>query len=83
MPIVQTGISIVLEKFPDHTDKVKRLFRQDRTFQEQCEDYRECCKALEYWNRSDKPNGLSRKQEYEEILKELEREILQSLNELE
>ena len=81
MSIVHTSLSLVLERFPDHTDKIKRLFRQDKTFQAQCEDYRQCYKALEYWNRSDTQNGPARREEYEELLKALELEILESFNE--
>lgn len=83
MPIVHTSLSAVLERFPELTHKIKRLFKQDRTFQEQCEDYRRCCRALEYWCRSDTQSAPSRREDYTELLKELETEILQRLDESE
>ena len=83
MPILHTSLSVVITKFPDHTAKIKRLFRENPNFYAQCEDYLRCSKALKFWERSGTQNGLARRDEYESILKDLESEILQSLNEYE
>lgn len=81
MPIVYTGLPIVLSKFPDHEGTIKRLFKESETFQTLCEDYRRCSKALNYWNQSYSDDGLARREEYAALLKDLEAEILQTLDE--
>jgi len=81
MPIIKKGLFTVWEKFPDDKDKVKRLFRESETFQAVCEDYMRCAEALRYWNQSDSEEAPARREEYTALLKDLEGEILQSLNE--
>ena len=83
MPVVQTSLSIVLAKFPDHKDKIKRLFKEKKTFQALCEDYRQCSEALKYWNRSASDDGHARREEYSALLGELEAETLRFLSESE
>lgn len=83
MPVVRTSLSIVLAKFPDHKDKIKRLFRENKTFQSLCEDYRQCSEALKYWNRSASDDGHARREEYAALLRDLEAETLQFLSESE
>ena len=80
MPIAYTGLSIVLSRFPDHQETIKRLFREKETFQTLCEDYRKCLKALEYWNRRSSPEAPQRSAEYGDLLEELETEILEYTN---
>ena len=81
MSIVHTSLSVVLAKFPDHAEKIRRLFRQNSTFQAECEDYRQCFRALEHWSQSETHSAPSRREEYETLLKDLEEEILQTLKE--
>jgi len=81
MLVVYTGLPIVLAEFPDYEDTIKRLFRENETFQTLCEDYRQCSVALRYWNQSDSDDGLARREEYAALLKELKAEILQTLSE--
>ena len=81
MPIAYTGLPIVLAKFPDHQEKIKRLFKRNETFQTLCEDYRQCFEALKYWNESPSEDAAARRNEYEALLRDLGEEILQSVSE--
>lgn len=83
MPVVRTSLSVVLAKFPDHEETIKRLFRENKTFQALCEDYRQCSEALTYWNRFDSDDGHARREEYAALLRELEAETLRFLSEYE
>ena len=81
MPIAYTGLPIVLAKFPEHQEKIKRLFKRNETFQTLCEDYRQCFEALKYWNLSDSEKAPARREEYKTLLRDLAEEILQNVNE--
>lgn len=81
MTVIRKGLFSVMERFPNHTDIVKRLFRESETFQAVCEDYMRCVEALRYWNQSDSEEAPARREEYAALLKDLEAEILQNLDE--
>ena len=81
MSVVRTSLSIVLAKFPDHEETIKRLFREKATFQSLCEDYRQCSEALQYWSRSSSEEAPARRDEYGNLLQDLSEEILQNLKE--
>jgi len=81
MPIAYTGLPIVLAKFPEHQEKIKRLFKRNETFQCLCDDYRQCFEALKYWDRSDSEKAPARREEYKTLLRDLAEEILQNVNE--
>ena len=83
MPIAYTGLSIVLSRFPDHEETIKRLFKRNETFQTLCDDYRKCLEALKYWNQAGSEEAPARMEEYQTLLRDLAEEILQSLNESE
>jgi hypothetical protein len=81
MPVVRTSLPIVLSRFPDHEDKIKRLFRKNETFRSLCEDYRQCSEALHYWSRCSSEEALARRNEYGNLLQDLSEEIWQNLQE--
>ncbi len=81
MPVIREGLFTICKRFPDHKNEVKRLFGESETFQAVCEDYMRCAEALGYWNQSDSEEAPARREEYAALLKDLEAEILQSLNE--
>ena len=81
MPVVRTSLPIVLSRFPDHEDKIKRLFRKNETFRSLCEDYRQCSEALHYWSLSSSEEAPVRREEYEMLIQDLSEEILQTLRE--
>jgi hypothetical protein len=81
MPILHTSLSVVLAKFPEHTNRIKRLFSENSSFQAQCEDYLRCSKALKYWSQSASEEAPARTEEYGTLLRDLMQEILQSVSE--
>jgi len=81
MSVIQTSIFTVFERFPDHKDNIKRLFRESKTFQTMCEDYRKCAEALRHWNQSSSEEAPARREEYAALLRDLEAEILHTVNE--
>ncbi len=83
MPVIQTGLFAVLNRFPEHDETVKRLFKVDRTFQSLCGDYIKCHQALQYWQNAESNEAVARRQEYADLLKELELELVEVLNRFE
>lgn len=83
MANLHTSLSVVLASFPEHTDKIKHLFRGNPIFKAQCEDYLQCSKALKYWSRSTSEDAPARREEYGTLLEDLAQEILQTLDECE
>ena len=81
MTVIQKGLFPVMERFPNHKDTVKQLFRESETFRAMCEDYVRCDEALRYWNQVESEEASTCREEYATLLQDLEAEILQSLNE--
>ena len=79
--VIHTGLFSILERFPDRKDTIKRLFRESAAFQSLCSDYRTCIEAHRHWSQSDSAEGAVRREEYAALMKDLETEILQNLNE--
>jgi len=73
------GLWTVLPKFPDHADKLKRLFEESASFQSLCDDHMRCAEALRYWQQSVADEAPGRREEYAKLLQDLETEIWQSL----
>ena len=53
------------------------LMAEDPEFLAVCEDYDACVEALCYWTRSSDPEGATRIDEYNTLVRELEEEIIQ------
>lgn len=81
MTVINRRVFHVLEKFPDRSGEIKRLFKESPVFQTICEDYRQCVEALHHWNQSKAKEAPARSEEYATLLRDLEVEILQSLDE--
>ena len=81
MTIIKSSVFHVLEKFPDRGEDIKRLDKESQEFQSVCEDYRLCAEALQHWKQSLDENAPMRVEEYEALLRELEEEVLQNVNE--
>ena len=80
MPVIPSSVFLVIKKFPEHKGEIQRLFKSDDEFLTLCDDYRMCKEALAYWNISDSDQAPLRVNEYQLLLKELENEILLSVN---
>jgi len=79
MAVVKMHLLKVVRRFPAHEMIIKRLYREDGTFQTICEDFGNCCDALERWRQSALEDAPARKRDYETLLQDLEEEILQYL----
>ena len=80
MKITEIKPYAVIERFPEHEETIKQLFKNEYNFKLLCSDYRRCFKALEFWSKSDLCESTQRRKEYENLLAELEMEISANLN---
>jgi len=76
MAIVQTSIFLIMERFPAYKDTILRLLKDNEPFKIVSEDYRRCAQALKHWEQSKTREAPERVNEYKELLKNLEEEIL-------
>lgn len=81
MNITHLDTIAVINRFPDRKEAIKKLFQKSEYFQNMCEDYGKCRQATEYWNQPDMKNSAIRSEEYALLLKDLESEIIEYLNE--
>jgi hypothetical protein len=81
MAVIQPSVFILFERFPEQKETIKALFRKNESFKTLCEDYHRCAVALQHWNQFLDEDALVRMREYETLLRELEEEILQNVNE--
>jgi hypothetical protein len=79
MSIIQTSLFAIVERFPRHKAAVRRLFKENESFQTLCEDYWTCAEALRHWNQSVAKEAVVRRKEYTALLQDLEAEILENL----
>ena len=80
MAIIHQGLFLIMHRFPDHKDALRRMFHQSDSFYTLCEDYQKCESALKFWGQSDHETALDRRLEYLEMIKDLEAEIQQRLS---
>jgi hypothetical protein len=69
----------IQERFPDESDTIALLALTDPDFRAICEDYDVCIDTLQYWDQSDMPEADIRVNEYRNIVRELEAEMMQAL----
>ena len=81
MTVIKSSVFPVLQKFPDRAGDIKKLYKESRAFQTVCDDYRLCADALHHWRQSNAKEAASRRQEYEQLFRELMEEIYLYLNE--
>ena len=81
MSVIDPGLFSVMQRFPECKDTLRQLYRTSESFQAICHNYKRCSKARDYWAESEHEEALSRQQEYAELIRELEQEIRQSLEE--
>lgn len=79
MKVTEINPYTVIDHFPEYQQAIKHLFKDNQNFQTLCSDYRRCAKALEIWNKSDLCEAPKRREEYENLLQELESEILENI----
>ncbi len=79
MSIIRSSLFAVIERFPHHRAAVRRLFKENESFQTLCEDYCRCAEALHHWKRSAAEEAVVRREEYAALLRDLEAEIKENL----
>jgi hypothetical protein len=69
----------IRELYPEKKDILDLLMAKDPEFFTLCEDYDTCLNALKHWSESQAPEAETRVSEYRTLLRELQEEILQTL----
>lgn len=75
----KAALALVLKNFPEAPARIRELFLQSPSFQSLCEDYRDCLTAWQYWRQAASEDAPALYQSYAELLKELEQEVRQYL----
>ena len=70
----------VIERFAEHAALIRERFQDDQSFREMCGDYAETLQALQRWRASNDPLKDARVEEYEDLARALESEILTALS---
>jgi hypothetical protein len=81
MTVIEPSLYIVFERFPQRKETIKALFKNNESFETLCEGYNRCAEARQHWNQSLDEDAPARRHEYRALLRELEEEILQNVNE--
>jgi hypothetical protein len=79
MTVIQPGLFLLMQRFPDNKDVLRHRFLNSKSFQSICKDYQSCSDALAYWAKSERENAPDRHREYCVLLQELESDIIKSL----
>ncbi len=74
-----TGLALIMDRFPEKRQALRRLFQESQSFQSLCNDYRECFAALQDWQQSTAEESPAWSDEYAHLLLELEQEVRQYL----
>jgi hypothetical protein len=77
--MMDPGMARVLGCFPEHAASIRARFGADQSFREMCGDYTEALEALERWQASSSPHKAARVDEYRELARALEIEIVAAL----
>jgi len=75
----KAGFAMVVERFPEKKEVLRRLFESNQSFQSLCDEYYACMTALRYWRESDLPEAPDFRNEFSTLLSELEEEIVEQL----
>ena len=79
MAVIQPSLFLVMNRFPDHRNTLRQMYRSSESFRLSCHNYQKCTKALKHWAKSKSAQAPDRYREYAALLEELELEIIQSL----
>ena len=73
------GLARLMLRWPSARPELLRRVSEDTTFADLCGAYDEACQAAERWSRSPAPNAAARADEYGELARETEQDILRLL----
>jgi hypothetical protein len=76
---MDSGMARVIKRFRRHAAVIEDRFRADQSFRELCGDYAETLEALQRWEASSGPYQAARVEEYRELARALEIEIVAAL----
>lgn len=76
---MELGMERIVARFPEHASSIQDRFHEDPSFREMCSDYAEALEALQRWQASDDLRKSARIEEYRELAKALEIEIVTAL----
>ena len=74
-----SGLSLIMNRFPEERQALHRLFQESLSFQSLCDDYQECLAELQNWQQSTAEEAPAWGDEYAHLLLELEQEVRQYL----
>jgi hypothetical protein len=75
----EAGLSLLINRLPEESQALRRLFQGSLSFQSLCNDYQECLAALQNWQQSTSEEAPAWCDEYANLLLELEQEVRQYL----
>jgi hypothetical protein len=81
LPVIHPGLFLIMQRFPERKDALRRMYRSCESFRSICNSYQQCSEALRHWVKSEHKESPNRQREYSELMQELEQEIIQSLEE--
>jgi hypothetical protein len=73
------GLALIMKRFPEEKEALCRFFRESLSFQSLCNDYWECLAELQNWQQSTSEESAAWRDEYAHLLRELEQEVRQYL----
>jgi DnaJ-domain-containing protein 1 len=76
---MDSGMAHAMERFPEHATSIHDRFHADQSFREMCADYADALQALQRWQASRGPYKAPRVEEYRELARSLEIEIVTAL----
>ncbi len=80
MTVIQPGLFLIMQRFPDRKDVLRHRFLSSESFQSICKDYHRCSDALAYWAKSEHEKAQDLYREYLGLLHEMESDIIKSLD---
>jgi hypothetical protein len=77
--LAESGMERLLERAPELATSIQGRFHDDPSFREMCSDYAEALETLQRWQASDDPHRAARVEEYQELTRALEIEMVTTL----
>jgi len=74
MESVRHELSLIMDKFPAHSDRIEELYKNDPDFKALCADYFLCVNTLHKYQK-ESTEKQSTVKEYSDIRKDLENEL--------
>ena len=75
MSVIHPGLFLIMHRFPNNKDALRRLYLTSHSFQTLCDDYQKCKGALDHWMSSSHDQAAERSRDYHGLLHDLENEI--------